>query len=105
MFDTRELRDAYRNRRTNLVEEAAEAEMPVSAYLDSEYDPYKDGELRADEEPLTAMEVILEDLGMTTECNPAAGIWPTRCEEVINNPEKEFAAERTLSEWISERNL
>ena len=37
------------------------------------------------------MDVVLEDLDMTTECNPAAGIWPTRCEDVIDNPAKEFA--------------
>lgn len=91
MFDTRELRDAYKNRRDTLVEEAAEAGMPFSAYLDAEYDPEKDGELGADDERLSAMEVVLDDLDMTTECNPAAGIWPTRCEDVIDNPAREFA--------------
>ena len=65
--------------------------MPFSAYVDSEYDPEKDGELGADDERLSAMEVVLEDLGMTTSCNPAAGIFPTRCEEVIEDPAKEFA--------------
>ena len=50
MFDTRELRDAYKNRRDTLVEAAAEAGVPFSAYLDAEYDPEKDGELGVDDE-------------------------------------------------------
>ena len=91
MYDTRELTDAYKNRRDTLVEGSVAAGMPFSAYVDSEYDPEKDGELGADDERLSAMEVVLEDLGMTTSCNPAAGIFPTRCEEVIEDPAKEFA--------------
>ena len=91
MYDTRELTDAYKNRRDSLVEGSVAAGMPFSAYVDSEYDPEKDGELGADDERLSAMEVVLEDLGMTTSCNPAAGIFPTRCEEVIEDPAKEFA--------------
>ena len=88
---TRELKDAYNNQRTRLVEEAADAAMPFSAYLDSQYDPEKDDELGADDDRLSAMEVILDDLDMTTLCNPAAGIWPTRCEDVIGDPAKELA--------------
>ena len=65
--------------------------MPFSAYADSQYDPEKDGELGADDARLTAMEVICDDLDMTTLCNPAAGVWPTRCEEVIEDPAKMFA--------------
>ena len=91
MLTTRELRDKYKNQRETLVEEAVVARMPFSAYLDTEYDPERDGELGADDERLSAMEVVLEDLGMTTTCNPAAGVWPTRCEDVIEDPAKEFA--------------
>lgn len=91
LLTTRELIDRYHNQRTALAEEAAEAGMPFSAYLDSQYDPEKDEELGADDVRLSAMEVILEDLNMTTTCNPAAGIWPTRCEDVIGDPAKEFA--------------
>ena len=92
MLNTRELTDRVNNdsERAKVVEEAADAGMPVSAYLDSEYDPEKDGELGADDERLSAAEVIQDDLGMTTECNPAAGIWPTRCEDVIGDPAREF---------------
>ena len=78
LLTTRELIDRYHNQRTALAEEAAEAGMPFSAYLDSQYDPEKDEELGADDVRLSAMEVVLEDLNMTTTCNPAAGIWPTR---------------------------
>ena len=91
LLTTRELIDRYHNQRTALAEEAAEAGMPFSAYLDSQYDPEKDEELGADDVRLSAMEVVLEDLNMTTTCNPAAGIWPTRCEDVIGDPAKEFA--------------
>ena len=90
MFDTRELKDAFKNRRTELVEASVEAGVPFSAHIDSAYDPEKDGELGADDERLSAMEVICDELEMTTECNPAAGIWPTRCEDVIGDPEREF---------------
>lgn len=91
LLTTRELIDKYHNQRTALAEEAAEAGMPFSAYLDAQYDPEKDGELGADDVRLSAMEVVLEDLNMTTTCNPAAGIFPTRCEDVIGDPAKEFA--------------
>ena len=91
MYDTREVVDVYKNRRDMLVKEAAESGMPFTAYIDSEYDPEKDGELGADDERRSAMEVIHDDLGITTECNPAAGIWPTRCEEIFENTDKEFA--------------
>ena len=92
MLTTRELKDRVKNdsQRAMVVEEAAEAAMPVSAYLDSEYDPEKDGELGPDDERLTAMEVIQDEFGMTTTCNPAAGIWPTRCEDIVGDPAKEF---------------
>ena len=91
MLTTRELRDKYKNQREVLLEESVAAKMPFSAYLDSQYDPERDGELGADDERLSAMEVVLDDLEMTTTCNPAAGIWPTRCEDVIEDPAKEFA--------------
>lgn len=91
LYNTRELKDAYRNRRAALVEESADAEMPLSTYLDSRYDPEKDGELGPDEERLSAMEVILDDLDMTTACVPSAGVWPTRCADVIGDPAKELA--------------
>ena len=91
LMTTRELVDRYDNQRGTLVEEAVEAGMPFSAYVDSQYDPEKDDELGADDERLSAMEVICDDLDMTTTCNPAAGIWPTRCEEVIDDPAKMFA--------------
>ena len=41
MLNTRELKDRVNNEseRAKVVEEAADAGMPVSAYLDSEYDP------------------------------------------------------------------
>ena len=92
MLNTRELKDRINNgsERAKIVEEAADAEMPISAYLDSEYDPEKDGELGPDDERLSAAEVIQDELGMTTECNPAAGIWPTKCEDVIGDPAREF---------------
>ena len=92
MLNTRELTDRVKNdsERAKVVEEAADSGMPVSAYLDSEYDPEKDGELGPDDERLSAAEVIQDDLGMTTECNPAAGIWPTKCEDVIGDPAREF---------------
>lgn len=93
LMTTRELVERYGNAstRATTVEEAAEAGMPYSAYLDSQYDPEKDGELGPDDDRLSAMEVILDDLDMTTTCNPAAGIWPTRCEDVIGDPAKELA--------------
>ena len=91
MLTTRELKDRYQNQREALVEEAAAEGMPFSAYLDSQYDPERDGELGAEDERLSAMEVVLDDLEMTTTCNPAAGMWPTRCEEVIEDPAKMFA--------------
>ena len=92
MLNTRELTQRVNNEgeRTKFVEEAAEAGMPFSAYADSQYDPEKDGELGPDDERLSAMEVIQDDLDMTTTCNPAAGIWPTRCEDVMGDPAKEF---------------
>ena len=93
MLNTRELIQRIDNEseRANSVEEAAEAGMPYSAYLDSQYDPDKDGELGPDDERLSAMEVIQDHLDMHTTCNPAAGIWPTRCEEVIEDARKMFA--------------
>lgn len=91
MYNTRELIDVYENRREETVESAAAEGMPTFAYLDSQYDPEKDGELGPDDERLSAREAILDHLDMTTECNPAAGIWPTRCERVIEDPAKEFA--------------
>ena len=92
MLNTRELTQRVTNEseRTKFVEEAADAGMPFSAYADSQYDPEKDGELGPDDERLSAIEVIQDDLEMTTTCNPAAGIWPTRCEDVIGDPAKEF---------------
>lgn len=92
MLNTRELTQRVNNEseRTKFVEEAAEAGMPFSAYADSQYDPDKDGELGPDDERLSAIEVIQDDLDMTTTCNPAAGIWPTRCEAVMGDPAKEF---------------
>ena len=92
MLNTRELTQRVTNEseRTKFVEEAADAGMPFSAYADSQYDPDKDGELGPDDERLSAMEVIQDDLDMTTTCNPAAGIWPTRCEDVLGDPAKEF---------------
>ena len=83
LLNTRELKDKFKNERGAFVEEAVEAGMPFSAYADSEYDPEKDGELGPDDARLTAMEVICDELDMTTMCNPAAGIWPTRCEELL----------------------
>ena len=93
LMSTREIIERYGNasQRTELVEQAADAGMPFSAYVDSQYDPEKDGELGADDERLSAFNVILDNLEMTTECIPAAGIWPTRCEEVIGDPGKELA--------------
>ena len=92
MLNTRELTQRVNNEseRTKFVEEAAEAGMPFSAYADSQYDPDKDGELGPDDERLSAIEVIQDDLDITTTCNPAAGIWPTRCEAVVGDPAKEF---------------
>ncbi|RKU09555.1 hypothetical protein C6502_12740 [Candidatus Poribacteria bacterium] len=93
LMTTRELVERTRNasQRAGLVEEAADAGMPYSAYLDSQYDPERDGELGADDERRSGFEVVLDDLEMTTECNPAAGIWPTRCEDVIGDPARELA--------------
>ena len=92
MLNTRELKQRVTNdsERAKTVEEAADAGMPYSAYLDSQYDPEKDGELGPDDERLSAAEVVTEELGMHTTCNPAAGIWPTRCEDVIGDPAREF---------------
>ena len=92
MLTTRELIDSHNNesQRVANVERAADQGMPYSAYMDSQYDPEKDGELGADDERLSAIQVIQDELEMTTECNPAAGIWPTRCEDVIGDPAKEF---------------
>ena len=92
MLNTRELTQRVNNEseRTKFVEEAADAGMPFSAYADSQYDPDKDGELGPEDDRLSAMEVIQDDLDMTTTCNPAAGVWPTRCEDVIGDPAKEF---------------
>ena len=92
MLDTRELIQRVSNdsERGKVVEEAAEAGMPISAYLDSEYDPEKDGELGPDDERLSAMEVVQDEHDMTTECNPAAGVFPTRCEVALKDPTKTF---------------
>ena len=92
MLDTRELIQRVSNdsERVKVVEEAAEAGMPISAYLDSEYDPEKDGELGPDDERLSAMEVVQDEHDMTTECNPAAGVFPTRCEVALKDPTKTF---------------
>jgi len=92
MLDTRELIQRVSNdsERAKVVEEAAEAGMPISAYLDSEYDPEKDGELGPDDERLSAMEVVQDEHDMTTECNPAAGVFPTRCEVALKDPTKTF---------------
>ena len=92
LMTTREVVERYGNasQRAGLVEQAADAGMPFSSYLDSQYDPEKDGELGADDDRLSAFEVVLDELEMTTVCNPAAGVWPTRCEEVIGDPAKEF---------------
>ena len=92
MLNTRELKDRVKNEseRVKTVEEAADAGMPYSAYLDSQYDPEKDGELGPDDERLSAMEVIQDEFDMTTECNPAAGVFPTSCEEVLKDPAKTF---------------
>ena len=98
LLSTRELIDKYHNQRDVLVEEAIEADMPFSVYLDAQYDPEKDDELGSDDVRLSAMEVIEEDLGISYECNPAAGIWPTKCEDVIGSPEKEFALKQKLIE-------
>ena len=51
-WTTRELIDVYKNpsERTRTVEEAADAGIPYSAYMDSEYDPEKDGELGPDDD-------------------------------------------------------
>ena len=93
LMTTREIIERHNNadQRAGLVESAAEAQMPYSTYLDTQYDPEKDGELGPDDERLPAFEVVLDELEMTTECIPAAGIWPTRCEDVIGDPAKEFA--------------
>ena len=93
LMTTREVVERYGNasQRAGLVEQAADAGMPFSSYLDSQYDPEKDGELGADDERLSAFEVVLDELEMTTECNPAAGVWPTRTEDVIGDPGKELA--------------
>ena len=72
----------------------------VSAYLDSQYDPEKDGELGPDDERLSAAEVIQDDLGMTTECNPAAGIWPARCEDVMGILRENSGSKRCVSTRI-----
>ena len=92
MLNTRELIQRVNNEseRAKTVEEAAEAGMPYSAYLDSQYDPEKDGELGPDDERLSAAEVVTDELGMHTTCNPAAGEWPMRCEDVIGDPAREF---------------
>ena len=47
LMTTRELIERFGNvaQRTELVEAAADAGMPLSAYIDSQYDPDKDGEL------------------------------------------------------------
>ena len=60
LMTTREVVERYGNasQRAELVERAADAGMPFSAYLDSQYDPEKDGELGADDERLSAMEVV-----------------------------------------------
>ena len=99
MLNTRELIQRVTNdsERGKTVEEAADARMPYSAYLDSQYDPEKDGELGPDDERLSASEVITEALGMYTTCNPAAGQWPMRCEDVIGNPAREM--------WLKEMKL
>ena len=99
MLTTRELVQRVTNdsERAKSVEEAADARMPYSAYLDSIYDPEKDGELGPDDERLSASEVVTEELGMYTTCNPAAGQWPMACEEVIGNPAREM--------WLKEMKL
>ena len=92
-YTTRELEQRVQNPqcREADVEAAVEMGIPYSAYLDITYDPDKDGELSSEDEVRTGFEVALDVLDMTTECNPAAGIWPTRCEDVLDNPAKMVA--------------
>ena len=87
MFDTRELKDYAKNQHAEIPEKAAAAEMSVTGYLESEYDPNKDGESR-DSEPLSAMDVVLDEFDMTTIADPSAGIYPTRCEDIYEDPAK-----------------
>ena len=89
---TREVIDAHNNpdQRARDVEAAADAGMPYTAYIDLEYDPEKDRELGADDVRRSAMEVVQDDQGITTECIPAAGIFPTPWADIEGDPAKEF---------------
>lgn len=93
LYTTREVMDRVQNDqcRAEDVNAAADMGIPYSAYVDLTYDPHKDGELGADDEVRTGFDVVLDELGMTTECNPAAGVWPIRCEEIWGNPAREIA--------------
>ena len=104
LMTTREVIERYGNasQRAGLVEQSADAGMPFSAYLDSQYDPEKDGELGADDDRRSGFEVVLDELEMTTECNPAAGIWPTRTEDVIGRSGERVSTQRDVSERLSE---
>ena len=90
---TRELIEYVNNEqhRNTIVAAASQAGDSITTYLDSIYDPEKDGELGADDIRLSAMEVVHDALDISTELNPAAGIYPTKCDDIIGNPAKEFA--------------
>ena len=98
LYTTREVQDRVNNDqyRAEDVNRAADMGIPYSAYLDLTYDPHKDGELGADDEVRTGFEVALDELDMTTEFNPAAGVFPTPCEEAYNDPAKQLALKEMM---------
>ena len=98
LYSTREVQDRVVNEqyRTEDVNRAADMGIPYSAYIDLTYDPHKDGEISAHDEGRTGFEVVSEHLDMTTECNPAAGVWPTSCEEAYSDPAKRLALKEMM---------
>ena len=90
-YTTREIGQRVANVqcRTADIKAAAELSLPYSAYLDLAYDPEKDGETSG-EDVRTGFEVALDSADMTTEVNPAAGIYPNRCEDIYENDTQLF---------------
>lgn len=92
-YTTREIQDRINNPqyREEDANRAADRSMPYSAYLDLVYDPHKDGESGSEDDARSGLEILLDESELVTECNAAAGEWPTSCEEIWNDPVKQLA--------------
>lgn len=92
-LSTREIKERQDNPQEHerMVAEAAEEGLSYSAYLNEEYDPSRDGEGAAAAEGRSGWEVVMDHLGISSEMDPVAGIYPTRCEDIIGDKAAELA--------------